>query len=234
MVKIKTKYYLNKRLKPKIIDYQEHYPVYYRFNLEGSNHQIKSQLIDYLKDESELSNFEKEIEKEALYLNTLINNFKGNYRFFNFVSHFEFLNMDIYNLFNSFYLQWGTSERINVEGDEIHYLFSHNYHDELANYLSSKTNFCNVFFHKVLKDHLVNLNIELPIYFLKNEKLKNEVEIHNSLLLLINEGKINLHDYFFNDKRIVVKSILTTAQFKLFDEFMDGFYKEIFEEKFLE
>ena len=95
MIKIKTKYYLNKRLKPKIIDYQEHYPVYYRFNLEGSNHQIKSQLIDYLKDESELSNFEKEIEKEALYLNTLINNFKGNYRFFNFVSHFEFLNIYI-------------------------------------------------------------------------------------------------------------------------------------------
>ncbi len=226
------KYYLNKRLKPKIIDFKEHYPVYFRFNSGGTNHQIKSQLIGYLNDENELNNCQSEIKRESSYINTLFDFYEGRYSFINFEKDSSFLNMNLYQLFNSYYLSIGEGEFTESYEIGLGYEFSNYYKEELQNFLSLTTRLPSIFFSKVIDDQLVNLNVKLPTNFVKNERLLVDIEIHNILLQICNEKSITLYDWFFNNKRMEILELLSNSQIVLLDNFLKNIYDEIFQEDY--
>lgn len=226
------KYYLNKRLKPKIIDFKEHYPVYFRFNSGGTNHQIKSQLIGYLNDENELNNCQSEIKRESSYINTLFDFYEGRYSFINFEKDSSFLNMNLYQLFNSYYLSIGEGEFTESYEIGLGYEFSNYYKEELQNFLSLTTRLPSIFFSKVIDDQLVNLNVKLPTNFVKNERLLVDIEIHNILLQICNEKSITLYDWFFNNKRMEILELLSNSQIVLLDNFLKNIYDEIFQENY--
>ncbi len=224
------KYYLNKRLKPKIIDFKEHYPVYFRFNYGGTNHQIKSQLIGYLNDEKELNDCKSEIKRESSYINTLFDFYEGRYSFINFEKDSSLLNMNLYQLFNSHYLSIGKGEFTESYEIGLGYEFSSYYKEELQNFLSLTTRLPSIFFSKVIDDQLINLNIKLPTNFVKNERLLFDIEIHNILLQICNENSITLYDWFFNNGRMKILELLSNSQIALLDKFLKKIYDEIFQE----
>lgn len=225
------KYYLNKRLKPKIIDFKEHYPVYFRFNFGGTNHQIKSQLIGYLNNENELNNCKSEIERESSYINTLFDFYERRYSFINFEKDSSLLNMNLYQLFNSYYLSVGEGELTESYEVESRYEFSSYYKKELQNFLSLTTKLPSIFFSKVINDQLINLNVKLPTNFVKSERLLVDIEIHNILLQICNKNSITLYDWFFNNGRAKVLEMLSTSQMMLLDKFLKNIYDEIFQEE---
>lgn len=223
------KYYLNKRLKPKMIDFKEHYPVYFRFNSGGTNHQIKSQLISYLNDENELNNCKSEIKRESSYLNVLFDFYEGRYSFINFENHSKLLNTNLYQLFNSYYLSIGDAEFTESYEFELGYEFSSAYKEELQNFLSLTTGLPSIFFSKVIDDKLINLNVKLPTHFVKNERLLVDIEIHNILLQICNENSITLYDWFFKNARMKILELLSNSQMDLLDKFLKKIYDEIFQ-----
>lgn len=225
------KYYLNKRLKPKIIDFKEHYPVYFRFNFGGTNHQIKSQLIGYLNNENELNNCKSEIERESSYINTLFDFYERRYSFINFEKDSSLLNMNLYQLFNSYYLSVGEGELTESYEVESRYEFSSYYKKELQNFLSLTTKLPSIFFSKVIDNQLINLNVKLPTNFVKSERLLVDIEIHNILLQICNKNSITLYDWFFNNGRAKVLEMLSTSQMILLDKFLKNIYDEIFQEE---
>lgn len=223
------KYYLNKRLKPKIIDFKEHYPVYFRFNSGGTNHQIKSQLVGYLNDENGLNDCKSEIKRESSYINTLFDFYEGRYSFINFEYHSKLLNTNLYQLFNSYYLSICDAEFTESYEIELRYEFSSVYKEELQNFLSLTTGLPSIFFCKVIDDKLINLNVKLPTNFVKNERLLIDIEIHNILLQICNEDSITLYDWFFNNARMKILEFLSNSQIELLDKFLKNIYDEIFQ-----
>ncbi len=94
MKEIKPKFYLNTKLKP---DYRNRYPVYFRFNLNGSNHRLKSKLLGYLADESSLKRHQDLVDIETKYLNALIKYSKDLYQFIFYTEDIERLHKDLYS-----------------------------------------------------------------------------------------------------------------------------------------
>lgn len=80
MVNIIIKHYLNKRLKPHLINEVIKYPVYVRVTYLRKNHKIKSQWINYPISEFEFKHdkrIKKIIEYETQIINEILTNGKN-------------------------------------------------------------------------------------------------------------------------------------------------------------
>jgi len=173
---LKPKHYLNKRLKPKMVDSVKTYPVYFRFTIGTSNHQIKSYLIGYLETDVELIDYEREMQLESKGLNYLYNKFQD-YSFSNY-------NCDAFYLFSP--IQLIVSLYLSTYVDEFEDEAMTVYKKELYTFLLSKTNFPKPFLIEMIED--TNFNSQIPTDFLKEGKLKFMIDTYN-FTIIYNENK---------------------------------------------
>lgn len=204
MKEIKIKHYLNKRLKPEIENGIKHYPVYFRFNLDGKNHRIPSFFIkDYLASEEELNSLTLEMQEEEYFINLLYRS-DNNYEF-------KFYHMDVQQIALSLkdilqnYMMTG-------DGNDIHpdYLYS------LSSYMED---YKNSFIEFIAKSH--NYSIEFtksffrmfpsdehdfyPVDFIKNPETKEFFEAYNHVMEFSKERLIHEYDWIQRKKSEVFK-----------------------------
>lgn len=242
MKEIKPKYYLNKNLKPKVVDGIEKYPVYFRFNLNGSNHRIKSQLIDYLATEEELDNYENKMIDEIKSLNYLYNRFRENYSFSNFEK-------DMNKIYYPQILGEPTNEddkysyfkKVNTSGilapDEDYYnknisknssleKIQNNYRNELINYISDKTGLTKFFLQNFLIKELKNNSLELPTFFIEDTQLEKKIKNYNMYVEFANKNNLTVKKWYtekYNEKFKKEYGELAYKEVeKMFDEIVDN------------
>ncbi|WP_313375840.1 hypothetical protein [Chishuiella sp.] len=240
MKKIKPKYYLNKSLKPKIEDGIEKYPVYFRFNLNGSNHRIKSQLIDYLSSEEELDNYHYEIIDETKSLNYLYNRFRENYSFSNFENDMNIIsssqilgepNDDKYTYLEKI----KTSEILSPDNHGYNRkifqnnslaILEENYRNELINFISDRTGLTKDFLRNFLIKEFKNKTLELPTFFIDDIKLDKKIKSYNMYIDFANKNNLTVKKWYtdnYNDKFKKEYGELAYQEIKkIFDELVDN------------
>lgn len=228
---INIKYYLNRKLKSKINDFGECFPVYFRFNLYGNNHRVKSRLIDYLPNEATLDNYKKEIERETQYVETLISKFGDFHLIYDSDGIFDIFNGNLYWLINFFYLN-------KSEGDlnflrfrnKSGYNFNVRYREEYAKYLSEISGFSLNVVDFMTRDDIRNLRIKLPTNFITDERLLFDTILHNKLLEIIqNDNPIGFFDWYFKNGKNRAQELLTEQEFSVVEKTLNDLYKGIFE-----
>ncbi|MFV0180536.1 hypothetical protein [Empedobacter falsenii] len=186
---VNVKAYLNDRLKPKNYLGANYYPVYFRFNYKGSNHQISSNSIPYLKSENELNEYKESIEEEIFHINNFIKINNGDF--------------DI-KKFNDYYY----SNVLKLIGCIIDYFknekseFFKLYYKLLQDYISEKTTLDNEFLDLLLNQNFIAYTSNLPDFFIDQSnkeftKLLTEIKTYN---FINNYSKninrdINLYDW---------------------------------------
>lgn len=176
---LKPKHYLNKRLKPKMAGSVKTYPVYFRFTIGTSNHQIKSFLIGYLESDIQLIDYKNEMHFESEVLNYLYNKFQD-YSFSNYNSDAVYLLSPIHEIVSLY---------LSTYVDEFEEEGFHVYKKELYGFLLSKTNFPKPFLTKMIDD--VDLNLQIPTDFIKEKKLKLMIDTYN-FTIMYNENESTL------------------------------------------
>lgn len=195
---VKVKAYLNDRLKPKNYKGANYYPVYFRFNYKGSNHQISSNSIPYLKSENELNNFKESIEEETFHINNFIKINNG---------EFEIKKFNDYYYSNALKLISFVIDYFIYEKSE----FSKLYYKLLQDYISDKTTLENDFLSLLFSQRFTAYTYNLPYFFIDQsndeyKKLLLEIKTYNFINTYsktINRD-INLYDW---NKRLLREEI---------------------------
>lgn len=242
MKEIKPKYYLNKNLKPKIEDGVEKYPVYFRFNLNGSNHRIKSQLIDYLATEEELDNYQYQMIDEIKSLNYLYNRFRENYSFSNFENDMNKIfypqilgepvdDDDKYSYFKKSKNDGVLTSDENVYNKNIFRNNSldnieENYRNELINFISDKTSLTKDFLRNFLIKEFKNTTLELPTFFIDDIQLEKKIKNYNMYVEFANKNDLTVKKWYtekYNEKFKKEYGELAYQEVeKMFDELVDN------------
>lgn len=229
MINVNPKYYLNKNVKP---IHGKFYKVYFRFNLNGVNHRIKSQIINFLENEEDLNNYEGQIEAERKYVNILLNEYGKNYEFKNFEN-------DFYNLNENLFSYYVSEEALCLKNKTNQYVkpikrYGDIYINNLVNYLKSTTNLKKSFLFYSINSlgSIINLyKDEIPIDFIQDENIKNFIISCNNLMEFTSRNQTNLYKWFFEFQRLDFKEMYSESCFKLVDEFCIILYEDIFEKK---
>ncbi|MDM1299226.1 hypothetical protein HXZ94_12070 [Empedobacter falsenii] len=242
MKEIKPKYYLNKNLKPKIEDGVEKYPVYFRFNLNGSNHRIKSQLIDYLASEEELDNYQYQMIDEIKSLNYLYNRFRENYSFSNFENDMNKIfypqilgepvdDDDKYSYFkksknNTVLTSDGDVYNKNIFRNDSLDKIEENYRNELINFISDKTTLTKDFLRTFLIKEFKNTTLELPTFFIDDIQLEKKIKNYNMYVEFANKNDLTVKKWYtekYNEKFKKEYGELAYQEVeKMFDELVDN------------
>jgi len=242
MKEIKPKYYLNKNLKPKIEDGVEKYPVYFRFNLNGSNHRIKSQLIDYLASEEELDNYQYQMIDEIKSLNYLYNRFRENYSFSNFENDMNKIfypqilgepvdDDDKYSYFkksknNTVLTSDGDVYNKNIFRNDSLDKIEENYRNELINFISDNTTLTKDFLRTFLIKEFKNTTLELPTFFIDDIQLEKKIKNYNMYVEFANKNDLTVKKWYtekYNEKfKKEYGEIAYQEVEKMFDELVDN------------
>jgi hypothetical protein len=212
---LKPKHYLNKRLKPKVVGSVKTYPVYFRFTIGNSNHQIKSYLIGNLKNADELTNYEREVNLESEVLNYLYNRFQD-YSFTNFNSDAFYLCSPIHvivDLYLSTYVDEFEDEGFTV------------YKKELSSFLMSKTNFPKHFLTKMID--CVDFDSQIPTDFIKEKKLKLIIDTYNFTILYneYNSTLLCMYNWLKTDIKDDFSQLFSSNHAKVLDKIVKLYYK---------
>lgn len=242
MKEIKPKYYLNKNLKPKVDNGIEKYPVYFRFNLNGSNHRIKSQFIDYLANEEELDNYKYQMIDEIKSLNYLYNRFRENYSFSNFendmnkISYPQILGEptdedDKYSYFKKAKTSGilAPDEDVynkNISNKNSFKKIEENYRNELLNFIYEKTGLSKTFLTNFIIKEFTNTTLELPTYFIEDPQLERKIKNYNMYIEFANKNDLTVKKWYtekYNEKFKKEYGELAYQEVeKMFDELVDS------------
>ena len=245
MKEIMPTFYFNTKLKP---DYRNRYPVYFRFNLNGSNHRLKSKLLGYLADESSLKRHQDLVDIETKYLNALIKYSKDLYQFIFYTEDIERLHKDLY----SFY----TSENVDfykkplgfpIDDDDI-YLYqdfendhdmdefeeetiffddqkpsvegNDNYRNEFVQYLISTSKLDANFINHTTANDIMHTNMVLPTFFIKEKKTLDYINSCNDLFNFSIENDINMYKWIFEGKGEIFRKKYGEMSFSLINDYL--------------
>lgn len=196
MEEVKVKAYLNKRLKPSKNKYgRESYPVYLRFNLNGSNHRLSSNYLGYLYSDNELEKYERDIKEESFLINNFIKINKGIFIIQDYNDYFQRFGRKIHDIYLE-YLDYGLGA---YEAN-----FMNDFRSELQKYIEKTSGFELDFLKAILNIELYKLPNKLPYEFIDVKNSRQESLVFDILAInRINEyseklGRdINVYDWLY-------------------------------------
>ncbi|MGV0977808.1 hypothetical protein [Empedobacter falsenii] len=230
MINVKPKYYLNKDVKPLN---NKFYKVYFRFNLNGVNHRVKSQLINYLEKDENLKENEELIDIETKYVNILLQEYGEDYKFKNFEADIFNLNKNLFDYYISeekLFLKNNTTEYIkpiNIYGDL--------YINNLISYLIKTSNLDKKFLFYSINSFGTILNLyknNIPLDFVEETSIKDFINSCNDILEFSSINMTNVYKWFFEDQRLHYKEKYSKSSFKLIDEFCKVLFQDIFNKNY--
>ncbi|WP_291120309.1 hypothetical protein [Empedobacter sp. UBA7248] len=230
MIEVKSKYYLNRDVKP--IN-NKFYKVYFRFNLNGVNHRVKSQMINYLEKTEDLENLENLIVLETKYVNTLLNEYGENYKFKNFEN-------DVYNLNTNLFDYYISEDELFLKNSIIKYkkpinIYGDLYINNLVSYLIKTSNLNKKFLFYSINSFGTIINLyknEIPVEFIEDKNIKDFVNSCNNILEFSSKNKTNVYKWFFEFQRLDYQKKYSKSSFNLLDTFCKIIYKDIFDKDY--
>ncbi|MGV0756775.1 hypothetical protein ACTS9E_14495 [Empedobacter brevis] len=182
MSKISVIHYLNKKLKSKILDGIEYYPVYIRVNYKSKNFRFRSVILPNCKDDNDLNRYKNLTDLESEIIN-------------------YYINLEIKNDIKSTDLSFSLyllAYRFSVSFIEENIQILDRLYKEVNNYLEENTifNFSQIFILRGGRQPSDISNslflMELDTSFIKDEELKETIELFKILKKLD-----SLKDFYF-------------------------------------
>lgn len=231
MIEVKLKYYLNRDVKP--IN-NKFYKVYFRFNIKGVNHRVKSQIINFLENTDDLEHYESQISIEEKYVNILLNEYGENYKFKNF-------EVDFFNLNENLFSYYVSEEELYFKNNRNKYkkpikTYGDQYIENLISYLKHTTNLDKDFLFYSINSLGTIINLykdEIPLDFIQDSKIRNFIISCNNLLEFSTKNSTNIYKWFFEFQRLEYKTLYGDSSFKFIDDFCKIIYKDIFDKEYI-
>lgn len=243
MKEINPKFYLNTKLKP---DYQNRYPVYFRFNLNGTNHRLKSYFFDKLENEDLIKKNKYLLDLETKYINVLAKYSINGFETTTYSLDVEKLDKDLYKIYTSEdfdFIKIGVA--IPIDDDEIDlyldevdddnsgeleekyielynqkpaYDFNNVYRKELIDNLVSKSDYDYFFIDSIVSKNIFEMKIKHPTDFIKDQAILDYVKSCNDLLDFGKFESINIYKWMFEGKGELFRKTYGDVSFNLINE----------------
>lgn len=243
MKEIKPKFYLNKKLKP---DYLNRYPVYFRFNLNGTNHRLKSYFFEKLKNDDLIKENEYLVDLETKYINVLAKYSINGFETTTYSLDVEKLDKDLYKIYTSEdfdFIKIGVS--INIDEDELYpyeidndnlgnleekyieldnqkpaYNFNRIYRNELIDNLVSKSGYNYSFIDSIISKNIFEIKTKHPTDFIKEKCILDYVKSCNDLLDFEETESVNIYKWMFEGKGELFKKTYGDTSYNLINEYV--------------